>query len=426
MRHRMNLLLATLLSLAAAPLPAQIKGTLDGSGTNLAFTQAANDPPVTGARTVQVVCGPGVDCARVRLVTRAAPDVPWSVVVANGTARFTEPAGAPAGTIAGSYDAFTFSVNPGGPVGGSVGGAGAAVQGAASVCLYGSDEMNTLLDTLTKQHADSAVVIVDSLGHVLRLPRRAIDEGEPVHVYAIRGSDPRPTLSIRRVSAFREMETYPIIGEQSTIASLNAADACRIHQYVLLENFRGGVAGQISINRAETKTDGSRDTTRLGLVEIAVRRTYRGALSLGVVRSGLEDPDVKAVGPDSTVVTRSEGERYLYTLFFTPFYRRRAAEDWTRPIYEYVTPQVGVVVNDIRSNILYGLTAEIPSLGLFVGAGGHTGRVTRIPADGPLTGTNLRGTGRSIETEEVWRTDYYISVSLDLRAASTFLSRITK
>ena len=88
MHHRTNLLLAALLSLAAAPLPAQMKGTLDGSGTNLAFTQAANDPPVTGARTVQVVCGPGVDCARVRLVTRASPDVPWSVVVANGTARF--------------------------------------------------------------------------------------------------------------------------------------------------------------------------------------------------------------------------------------------------------------------------------------------------------------------------------------------------
>jgi hypothetical protein len=272
------------------------------------------------------------------------------------------------------------------------------------------------------------VVVADSLGHVLRPPRRAIDEGEPVNVYVIRGSDRRPTLSIRRVSAFREMETYPIIGEQSQIASLNASDPCQIqnHQYALLENFRGGAAGQISINRAETKTDGSRDTTRLGLVEIAVRRTYRGALSLGVVRSGLEDPDVKTVGPDSTVVTRSGGERYLYTLFFTPFYRRRAADDWTRPFYEYITPQVGVVVNETRSNILYGLTAEVPWLGLFVGAGGHTGRVTRIPTDGPRTGTTLRETGRTVETEEVWRTDYYLSVSLDLRAASTFLSRITK
>ncbi|HEX8430017.1 MAG TPA: hypothetical protein VF625_01975, partial [Longimicrobium sp.] len=73
-----------------------------------------------------------------------------------------------------------------------------------------------------------------------------------------------------------------------------------------------------------------------------------------------------------------------------------------------------------------GFTAELPQLGLFLGAGGHTGRVTRIPGDGPGVGTTLRGTGRGVETEEVWRTRPYFSVSLDLRAASTFLSRIGK
>jgi hypothetical protein len=423
MRRPTNPLLVVLLSLTAASLHAQMKGTLDGSGTSLGFTQSANDPSVVGQRTVEVVCGPAIACERVRLVTRASPDVPWPVVVSDHTARFAAPAGDPAGKIAGMYEEFAFIVDPAGP---ARTGAGDPASGAAGVCLPGSEEMNTLLDTLISQHPKSAVVVADSLGRVFRLPGRAIDEGEPVHIYLIRGSDAGPPLSIRRVSAFREMETYPIIGEKSQIASRNAAGACQSQDYAVLENFRGGEAGQISINRAQTKADGSRDTTRLGLVELGVRRTYRGALSLGVVRSMLEDPDVKVAGPDSTVVSRNAGDRYLYTLFFTPFYRRRAAEDWTRGFYEYVTPQVGVVVDNVRSNILYGLNAEVPGLGLFVGAGGHTGQVTRIPADGPLIGTGLRGTLRSIETEEVWRTDYYLSVSLDLRAASTFLSRITK
>jgi hypothetical protein len=423
MRPGITARLIALLVLACAPLSAQMNGTLNGAATSPTFTQSANTPTGPGARTLRVQCAPGLDCGAVRIVTSGTPAVQWTAVVSDHITLFTEPQGTPAGTITGSFGTFTFTVDPAGPAAGN---AGDALLPSSTVCPAGSTEMTTFMDELTSRHPDSAVVIVDSLGNVFRLPVRPIDEGQPVHVYAIGGSDPGPTLSIRRVSVFREMETYPIIGEKAEIAKFNAAAPCRIHQYALLDNFRGGEAGQISINRSQTKSDGSRDTTRLGLVEIAVRRTYRGALSFGVVRSRLEDPDVKAVGPDSTVVTRSGGPRYLYTLFFTPFYRRRAAEDWNRPFYEYVTPQVGMVVNDLNSNVLYGLSAEIPQLGAFVGAGWHTGRVTRIPADAPRAGTALRGSGKAVDTEDVWRTNLYLSVSLDLRAASTFLSRITK
>ncbi|HYW09578.1 MAG TPA: hypothetical protein VE913_21630, partial [Longimicrobium sp.] len=372
-----------------------------------------NEATVPERRTVRVECAPGSDCAKVRLVTRGEPDVSWQPKVSDGAALFTEPAGARVGEIRGSYESFNFVVDP------------AGTPPPGTVCRPDSTEMKALLDEISTLHAGSAVIVVDSLGHVFRFPDRPIDESDPIHVYAIGGSVRTPTISIRRVSPFSEMETYPIIGETSSVMR-KAAASCEIHQYALLSNFRGGAAGQISINRALTKADGTRDTTRLGLVEIPVRRTYRGGLSLGIVRSGLADPDIKVTGADSTVVTRSGGDRYLYTLFFTPFYLRRAADDWTRPFYQYVTPQVGVVVNDVESNILYGFTAEVPRLGLFLGAGGHTGRVTRIPADGPPVRTNLRGTGRSVETEEVWQTRPYFSVSLDLRAASTFLSRIGK
>jgi len=418
-------LLIALLSLPSVSLSAQIRGTLEGSPTQPRFTQAVNDPGAVTLRTVRIDCGPEIECGDVRLVTESAQEVAWTAAVLDGSVRFTEPADAPTGSIAVRYRTLRVILNPAGP----------PVASEDVGCETGSRDMIALMDKLTDDLAPAPVVVVDSLGHVLRLPRRPLDEGDLIHLYAIRGTEPAPRLSIRRVSAFREIETYPLIGEGSQIdtrnkeAVLNASDSrsehCHVHQYALLENFRGGGAGQISINRAETK-GGSRDTTRLGLVELAVRRTYRGALSLGIARSALEDPEFTAVGTDSMVVSRNGGERLLYTLFFTPFYSRRAAEDRTRPFYEYVTPQVGIVVDDVSSNILYGLNGEIPWLGLFAGIGGHTGRVTRIPSDGPRVGTSLRGTGRGVETEEVWSTRLYLSLSVDLRAASTFLSRITK
>jgi hypothetical protein len=422
--RRPTILLA-LLALAAAPLPAQMSGTL-APGSPPRFTQAVNEATVPEPRTVRVECAPGIDCAKVLLVTRGEPNVSWQRKVSDGATLFTEPAGAPAGVIRGSYESFDFVVDPKGSPPPAVGGAAAPGGGVGAVCMQGEAATIAWLEKISEQHGDSAVLIVDSLGTVFRLPHRPINEGDPIHVYAISASDQAPTISIRRVSPFPEMETYPIIGGDAEVAKRNAADPCHIQKYALLNNFRGGAAGQISINRALTKADSTRDTTRLGLVEVPVRRTYRGSLSLGIVRSRLADPDVKVTGADSTVVTRSGGDRYLYTLFFTPFYRRRAADDWTRPFYQYVTPQVGVVVDDVESNILYGFTAEVPRLGLFLGAGGHTGRVTRIPGDGPPVGTSLRGTGRGVETEEVWRTLPYFSVSLDLRAAGTFLSRIGK
>lgn len=418
-------LLAVLLALSALPLPAQIRGTLQTDGSGVTFTPSIDGPAIAGQRTVEVQCEPDVDCGKVKLVTSGQPNSLWTVAVDGVVARFAEPEGTTAGYIVGSYDGHTFLVN-------STTKPLLADRGKSN-CAGDSAGLRTLLDRLPKRHPQSAVLFVDSLGHLLRAVDRPFDEGAPLHVYAIRDSGTASAITIRRVSAFRDMETYPIAGDGSAVAIRNnargfteRAGACQVHQYALLENFKGGAAGQIAINRAVTKPDSSRDTTRLGTVEIAVRRTYRGFLSLGVVRSGLEDPDVRVVGPDSAVVTRDGGDRYLYTLHFTPFYRRRAAEDRSRPLYEYFTPQIGVVVDDIKSNILYGLTAEIPWVGLFVGAGGHTGRVTRIPRGAPLVGETLRGTGRGVDTEEAWRTSHYLSLSLDLRAASTFLSRIAK
>ncbi|HEX8432087.1 MAG TPA: hypothetical protein VF625_12390, partial [Longimicrobium sp.] len=324
-------ILFALLALAATPLHAQMSGTLN-AGSPPTFTQRPNAATAPAQRTVSVECGPGVDCANVRLVTRGTSDTSWPSTVSGQVALFTEPAGTPSGEIRGLYDGSEFTVDPTGrPVVDPN-----LVGVAGTLCLPGEEKTIDWLDKLSEQHGDSAVIIVDSLGTVFRLPSRPIDEGDAIHVYAISGAVGNPTISIRRVSPFPEMETYPIIGGDAEIAKRNAADPCEVHKYALLNNFRGGAAGQISINRALTKPDGTRDTTRLGLVEVPVRRTYRGSLSLGIVRSRLGDPDVKVSGADSTVVTRSGGDRYLYTLFFTPFYRRRAADDWTRPFYEYV------------------------------------------------------------------------------------------
>ncbi|HYW08753.1 MAG TPA: hypothetical protein VE913_17460, partial [Longimicrobium sp.] len=207
MRHPTILL--ALLALAAAPLPAQMSGTLAG-GSAPSFTQAVNEATVPERRTVRVGCEPGVDCAKVGLVTRGESDISWQREASDGAALFTEPAGARAGVIRGSYGNFHFIVDPAGTPPPPPAVAPAPGGGVGAVCMQGEAATIAWLKKISAQHGDSAVLIVDSLGTVFRLPHRPINEGDPIHVYAISASDQAPTISIRRVSPFPEMETYPI------------------------------------------------------------------------------------------------------------------------------------------------------------------------------------------------------------------------
>jgi hypothetical protein len=420
-------LAAVLAALAHSSAGAQeLQGTVSVLDGVVSFQPSAWSPGTDpGPLRLTITCGPGVPCNELRVfATRggaAGPD--WAASADQESASFEapfqdRPTDATITVARGEAPIATVPLtNP--------------VPEADKIVYWGlrpCTDTTAIFQAATQERG--AVYLVTPQARLLRRTRHSIDEGEALHVYVIGRHDEVGPLAIQRISKFRDLDTYPILGGDATIpvaaVKRNSADDCHL-AYSMVENFAGGAAGQVVIRRATFKDDGTPDTTRLGTFDVAVNRTYRGSFALGVATTSLADPTFALVDDDSTVTRRDAGGRNLFTLFFTPYVLgRRTAEPWRiREVYRYVNPTVGIVVDDVPNNILYGLAADLPA-GISLMAGRHTGRVTRIPKGAPPPGTSLAGSGRDLQTEEAWQSRWFGAASLDLRAAAALLGRLTK
>lgn len=286
------------------------------------------------------------------------------------------------------------------------------------------------------QGRNEVVYVVTPTGSVVARSARFIDEDDRLRVYVQGHPDIVSRIHVERESAFREVGGFPIVGmdvniDQSLFKHHSAGSEKCAMTGVLLENFAGNAPGKVKISLMTPKKDASGNDSHkefemqaVGGFDLPVHRLYRGAFSFGLMRTELSNPTYTVPEGDSVLVETATGRRYLYTLLFTPFlWGARDVESWSLArLPQYINPSVGVVVNEVGKNGVAGLTIELPA-GIFLTAGLHTGRVTR-PAHGYRAGESVPATRREAPSEERWETETFSSVSVDLRAAAKFLSRL--
>jgi hypothetical protein len=282
---------------------------------------------------------------------------------------------------------------------------------------------------------NEVVYVVTPTGSVVARSAPFIDEDDQLMVYVQGHPDIVSRIHVERESAFREVGGFPLVGmdvtiDPSLVRQSAGGDKC-VMTGAPLENFAGSAAGKVKIslmtpkrNAPDSDPPKEFEMKAVGGFELPVHRLYRGAFSFGLMRTELPNPAYAVPEGDSVLVETGAGRRYLYTLLFTPFiWGARDVESWSLArLPQYINPSIGAVVNEIGKNGVAGLTLELPA-GIFLTAGLHTGRVTR-PAPGLQTGAVVPGTRRKAPSEERWETETFSSLSVDLRAAARFLSRL--
>lgn len=284
---------------------------------------------------------------------------------------------------------------------------------------------------LASSRAGHPVFVVGPVANVLYRTHSHVRENDQVVVF-VRG--PRSVvrqIAVRRSSDFQQIGDFPLVGEGSTAPDglaeyatgrdTDPDNVCVVSPH-RVENFAGGKAGQVELSYATIDDAGKTERNVTGTFDFGVRRLYRGALSLGVMRTDLQDPTYSVAEGDSVLLESGAGRRYGYALFLTPFiWGRRDVEEWS--LYRlpmYITPSVGVGLEKIGENALLGATLELPA-GLFLTAGWHAGKVDR-PVSGLRPGMVVPSSRRTAPSESRWEHGVFYSLSVDLRAASKFFS----
>ena len=284
------------------------------------------------------------------------------------------------------------------------------------------------------EDANLARILVSPLGNRLSLPPKSIDENDVIQVIVVADSALLPRLKVRRTSAFRTTGGIRIVGQDVDLTGLR--DSLRRQAAeelppcgsltVDLADFAPG-KGQIEI--AAQKADGEEV---LGTVDVGVNPLYTGAFSLGVIRTKLLDPafGLRFNGTDSIITVTEDNvqgidsgdHRIEYALLYTPFvWGRRDLEKDTPFGLNHLNPTIGLVLNDVADNFLAGVSADV--LGsIYFTAGAHAGRVRQLDSRSGLSvGSAFDGPRTAIPTVKQWRTEFFLGVSVDVRAAVQLL-----
>ena len=284
------------------------------------------------------------------------------------------------------------------------------------------------------ERANLARILVSPLGNRLSLPPKSIDENDVIQVIVVADSALLPRLKVRRTSAFRTAGGIRIVGPSGELGGV--LDSLRREALeelppcgsltVDLADFAPG-KGEIEI--AAQKADGEEV---LGTIEVGVNPLYTGAFSLGVIRTKLLDPafGLRFNGTDSIITVTEDNvqdvdsgdHRIEYALLYTPFvWGRRDLEKDTPFGLNHVNPTIGLVLNDVADNFLAGVSADV--LGsIYFTAGAHAGRVRQLDSRSGLSvGSAFDGPRSAIPTVKRWRTEFFLGVTVDARAAVQLL-----
>jgi hypothetical protein len=168
-----------------------------------------------------------------------------------------------------------------------------------------------------------------------------------------------------------------------------------------------------------TVFDGKPDT-KVGSFEFVVRPTYTGTFAFGGVSTRVANPTFEKVynGTDTVVARRDSGPRGLFVATYTHFLtgRRDLTHPPTGPL-GYLNPTIGVVINDIENNLLYGVALELRP-GLSLSFGHHLARVRVIDPEANVeVGDEFENRGAAVPTTSRWTSKAYYGALIDVRAA---------
>jgi len=277
-----------------------------------------------------------------------------------------------------------------------------------------------------------AAFVVGPRGNVLMAPRGDVTTSTPIVVYVVADRRLGPALDVKRTSAFPLPGQTVVLGGGLTVpvseftrqAQDDSADACRVVGPFRIGTFSVG-RGEVTI----TALTNELKSTTVGTFDFPVHAIYQGALSLGVIRTKLSDGiyGLRAQGADS-VIHQSANFDVLYALMYNMYLPLpgRDVDAPQRTLFDYVHPSVGVVLNDLANNVIYGVSVDAGSA-FYLFVGGRTGRVTILdPASGYDVGSVFPGSSGKIPTRKLWRTSVAIGASLDLRVAAQLLGVMKK
>ncbi|QRN99168.1 hypothetical protein JRI60_09170 [Archangium violaceum] len=272
-----------------------------------------------------------------------------------------------------------------------------------------------------------AYIVTTPNGNVVAGELGLVDENDTIEVKVIAPQD--STVTIRRTSARRDLNAFALAGAGTQVV-LQTAQACK-PTWSTLTDFAPG-AGQIEI----TTVDAQNKETR-SVIEFNVRTLYRGMLSFGGVWTGLSDPSFGTTTRDGvTVITNRElgPNRLLYAIFLTPFvwgprdFEKEPAllvsgvRD-TGSLLRHINPSLGLVVNNPLENALLGLSVDLLD-GVVITAGVHVGHVSVLDPNANVSLGQQFSSEEQIPTAKKWRTSFFWSASVDLRAAVQLLQTV--
>jgi hypothetical protein len=191
--------------------------------------------------------------------------------------------------------------------------------------------------------------------------------------------------------------------------------------YFSVTNFAPG-RGEIEVSARLAEQDVS-----LGSFEIAVDPVYSGMFSLGAAWTPLVDPDFGVASRDGeqvVIATETGSRRLSYVFLYTPFLwdgLERDVRKGPRKFWHRINPSVGFVVDDPLDNVLFGATVDVRAAILFT-AGVYVSHVRKL--DGVDVGDTFSGESSDLPVTKHWDKDWFVSVSIDLRAAVSLVRAV--
>ncbi|MBC7975997.1 MAG: hypothetical protein H7138_13580 [Myxococcales bacterium] len=271
-------------------------------------------------------------------------------------------------------------------------------------------------------------VFITPLGTPLTPLPAYFSEADTLKVTVVGDAHLLDRLQVRRRSSIRTV-TGRILGEDHTLPTLDpqaraalAEAPCAVASFSV-SSFAPG-AGEVEVVAIE----GS-DVVVLGSFQLVVDPVYLGMFSIGAIWTPLVSPEfgVATRGDQPVIVASEAGDRRMaYALLFTPFLWNGLERNVRRPFaaarfYESLNPSVGFVLDDPLNNVLIGATFDLQST-VLVTAGAIFSHVRAL--DGVNLGDAFAREASALPTHKRWKRDWFIGVSIDLRAGVKLLRAV--
>jgi hypothetical protein len=370
---------------------------------------------------VLIDCKPPTSCKKVSIESQMlglntpASDAVFTAVVAAGLQRasFEQKV---------MYDGKPVKNNLAFVIGAPIGGtptvrAEAVVASLSNACRY---------DGILGNASDS-VFIISPFGARLRSPKRRSSTEDPIYVQIAAPEGVKHLLTARAGSEIAKGEVSVIYGAGTGMFKEQSAGEKEVPPCVLTET---AALGPFSAPKAvvEIYAFDGKPETRIGKFEVPVREMYTGSFALGGLATNVRSPGFAKIfnGTDTVVTRRDDGRRLVFAATYTHFWTRRDLQAGPDLWYKYLipTPTIGVVLNDVANNALWGAAFELrPGFSLLVA--GHSARVKQLDGtSGAVVGQPYANRAAEIPTTQRWTTKLSFGVLVDAKATGLLLKSL--